>query len=222
MWFEVLRRRMMWHGVIDKALCCWGVWSKEDIPMVYWNMRNDSSVVDEVYIKRGCLVLEDFLFFSLYSRCCIAKQARLWNSTDLYLGLSPSIQTSKSLDLITISHYCYQYDLQPSPPITVERVFTMYLTLNVQSTPFDAVLWSCLVLVLATGPGNPPVVQVFPWLTVHFSSRTTQQPDLLCLGGVVTRTWPTQVVFWPGFILQRSFIVTNTELLIQLSSWVQI
>jgi len=45
--------------------------------MVYWNMRNDSSVVDEVYIKRGCLVLEDFLFFSLYSRCCIAKQARL-------------------------------------------------------------------------------------------------------------------------------------------------
>jgi len=40
-------------------------------------MRNDLRVADEVYIKRGCLVLEDFLFFSLYSFSCIAKQARL-------------------------------------------------------------------------------------------------------------------------------------------------
>jgi len=45
--------------------------------MVHRNMRNDSRVVDEVYIKRGRLVLEDFLFFSLYSFSCIAKQVRL-------------------------------------------------------------------------------------------------------------------------------------------------
>jgi len=45
--------------------------------MVHWGMRNDSRVVDEVYIKRACLVLEDFLFFSLYSFSCIAKQVRL-------------------------------------------------------------------------------------------------------------------------------------------------
>ena len=45
--------------------------------MVYWRMGNDSRVADEVYIKRGCLELDGFLFFSLYSFSCIAKQARL-------------------------------------------------------------------------------------------------------------------------------------------------
>jgi len=45
--------------------------------MVHRSMRDDSRVADEVYIKRGCLVLEDFLFFSLYSFSCIAKQVRL-------------------------------------------------------------------------------------------------------------------------------------------------
>ena len=45
--------------------------------MVHQSMRNDLRVADEVYINRGCLVLEDFLFFSLYSFSCIAEQARL-------------------------------------------------------------------------------------------------------------------------------------------------
>jgi len=45
--------------------------------MVHWSMENESRAADEVYIKRGCLVLEDFLFLSLYSFSCIAKQARL-------------------------------------------------------------------------------------------------------------------------------------------------
>jgi len=31
-------------------------------------------VVDELYIKRVLMVLEGFLFFSLYSFSCIAKQ----------------------------------------------------------------------------------------------------------------------------------------------------
>jgi len=42
--------------------------------MVHRSMRNDLTVADEVYIKRGCLVLEDFLFFSFHSFSCIAKQ----------------------------------------------------------------------------------------------------------------------------------------------------
>jgi len=42
--------------------------------MVHRSMRNDSRVADELYIKRVLLVLEDFLFFSLYSFSCIAKQ----------------------------------------------------------------------------------------------------------------------------------------------------
>jgi hypothetical protein len=42
--------------------------------MVHQSMGNGSRVADEVYIKRLMLALEDFLFFSLYSFSCIAKQ----------------------------------------------------------------------------------------------------------------------------------------------------
>jgi len=45
--------------------------------MVHRSMKNDLTLADEVSIKRGCLVLEDFLFFSLYSFSCIAKQVQL-------------------------------------------------------------------------------------------------------------------------------------------------
>jgi hypothetical protein len=37
-------------------------------------------------------------------------------------------------------------------------------------------------LVLATGPGNPPAVQVRTAKTVQFSSKLVQKPDLLHLG----------------------------------------
>ena len=42
--------------------------------MVHRSMKNGSRVVDELYIKRVLMVLEGFLFFSLYSFSCIAKQ----------------------------------------------------------------------------------------------------------------------------------------------------
>jgi len=89
-----------------------------DIRMVHLSMANDSRVADEVYIKRGCLVLQDFLVFSLYWFSCIAKQARLWPSLDYCPVLILSIWTLKRFVLITISHYCYQYHLRPTPPIT--------------------------------------------------------------------------------------------------------
>jgi len=44
--------------------------------MVYRSMENDLRVADELYIMTDCLVLEDWLLFSLYSFCCIAKQVR--------------------------------------------------------------------------------------------------------------------------------------------------
>ena len=44
--------------------------------MVHRSMGNDSRVADEVYIKRGCLVLDGFLVFPLYFFSSIAKQAR--------------------------------------------------------------------------------------------------------------------------------------------------
>ena len=46
--------------------------------MVHRSMENGSRVADELYIKRVLIVLEDFLFFSLYSFFCIAN-----NSTTL-------------------------------------------------------------------------------------------------------------------------------------------
>jgi len=45
--------------------------------MVHRRMQNDSIAMDELYIKRDCLALGDFLFFSMYSFSCIAKQVRL-------------------------------------------------------------------------------------------------------------------------------------------------
>jgi hypothetical protein len=42
--------------------------------MVHRSMRKGSRVADGLYIKRVLSVLEDFLFFSLYSFSCIAKQ----------------------------------------------------------------------------------------------------------------------------------------------------
>ena len=45
--------------------------------MVHQSIGNGSRAADEVYIKRGCWVSQDFLFFSLYSFSCIAKQVRL-------------------------------------------------------------------------------------------------------------------------------------------------
>jgi hypothetical protein len=37
-------------------------------------MKNGLKVADGLYIKRVLLAVEDFLFFSLYSFSCIAKQ----------------------------------------------------------------------------------------------------------------------------------------------------
>ena len=45
--------------------------------MVHESRGNDSVIVDELYIKRGCLVLGDHLFFALYSVSCIAKQVTM-------------------------------------------------------------------------------------------------------------------------------------------------
>jgi hypothetical protein len=73
-WSEVLRRRTMWRGCTDKGLRWWCVRSWVEIRRVHRSMRNGSMVMDELYIKKGLSALEDFLFFSLYSFSCIAKQ----------------------------------------------------------------------------------------------------------------------------------------------------
>ena len=56
-----------------------------------------------------------------------------------------------------------------------------------------------LTVVLATGPGNPPVVWFLASGLVWFGSSAGQTPDPLCLGGVVTRTGHKPVICWPGW-----------------------
>jgi len=81
---------MIWSGSIDQVLCWWSVRSWDDIQMVYRSMRDDSRVADELYIKRALLALVGFLFFSVYSFSCIAKQfmtlkqLRLQSRPDLF------------------------------------------------------------------------------------------------------------------------------------------
>jgi len=88
----------MWCGCIDKETRGWCVRSWDEIRMVYRSMRNDSRVAEELYIKRVLLALEDFLFFSLYSVSCIAKQVttlkqlqRLSNLDILETNLEPLV-----------------------------------------------------------------------------------------------------------------------------------
>ena len=51
------------------------------------------------------------------------------------------------------------------------------------------------LVVLATGQGNPPAVWVWTSGSVQFGSRSGQKPNLLCLGGVVTRTGHKPKIF---------------------------
>jgi hypothetical protein len=62
----------------------WCVRSWDDFWLVHRSMKDDSKVANELYLKRGCLTSEDFLFFSLYSYSCIPS-----NSTTLEKILTP-------------------------------------------------------------------------------------------------------------------------------------
>jgi len=47
--------------------------------MVHQSMRNDSRMADEVYIKRCCLVLGDFLFLLSLLVLLYSKASTTWN-----------------------------------------------------------------------------------------------------------------------------------------------
>jgi hypothetical protein len=90
--------------------------------MVHWSMRNGSRVADGLYIKRLWLALEDFLIFSLYSFSCIAKQVTTLKQLR-HLSCLDFLETNfESLVSLLILHYCYQYHLRLTPPVTLERV----------------------------------------------------------------------------------------------------
>jgi len=78
-------------------------------------------------IWRECwLALEDFLFFSLYSFSCIAKQVTTLKQLRLLscfvLSWLPRNEPRALSAPLSKLHYCYQYHLQLTLPITLERV----------------------------------------------------------------------------------------------------
>ena len=85
-------------------------------------MRNGSKVWDGLYIKRVLLLLEDFLFFSLYSFSCIAKQVTTLNQLRLLSCLDLLETNLECLVCFLYITFCYQYHLHPTPPVTLERV----------------------------------------------------------------------------------------------------
>jgi hypothetical protein len=67
-------------------------------------MRKDLGVAHDVYIQRGCLVWEDFLFFSLYWFSYIARNSTTLEITlTLVLGLIPGYQFRVQLSDINIT-----------------------------------------------------------------------------------------------------------------------
>lgn len=65
--------------------------------MVHWSMKNDSRVADALYNKRGCLVLQDIVLFSLYLVSCIGKQQKPGKQLRHWTCLDSSVQTSSVL-----------------------------------------------------------------------------------------------------------------------------
>ena len=86
--------------------------------MVYWSMRNGLGVTDELYMKRVLLALEDFFFFSLYSLSCIAKQVTTLEKLRLLSCLDSLEMNIEPLVLFSNAHYCYQYHLRLTQPVT--------------------------------------------------------------------------------------------------------
>jgi hypothetical protein len=78
--------------------------------MVHWSMGNDSRLADELHIMRVLFVLEDVLFFSLYSFSCIAKQVttlkqhRFMSCLDsLEINVEPVVLFSDIMLLLPVS-----------------------------------------------------------------------------------------------------------------------
>jgi len=84
--------------------------------MVHRSMRNGSRVADELYIKRVLMALEDFLFFSVYSFSCIAKEVTTLKQLRLL----------SCLVLFSIPHYCHQYHLRPTLLVTPAVILVLH------------------------------------------------------------------------------------------------
>jgi len=100
--------------------------------MVHHSIGNNSRVADTLYLKRGCLVLEDFHFFSLYSFNCIAKKVTTLKQLRLLSCLNYQDTISKCI--CAIPDNTFLSPISPkSDPSHLNRTspYTTYLILNV-------------------------------------------------------------------------------------------
>jgi len=103
--------------------------------MVHRSMGDGSRVADELYIKRMLMVLEGFLFFSLYSFSCIAKQVMTLKQLRL-LSCLDSFETNFER-LVLFSDIIFVLPISPTPdPVRYTRtsLTTSYLILNVPAS----------------------------------------------------------------------------------------
>lgn len=85
------------------------------VHQIIWNVVR---VADELFIQRGSLVLDDFVFFSLSSA---GMQVTMLNhSLDSCPVLFLWIRTSSLVILALISQLSYEYHLLTNPPVTLE------------------------------------------------------------------------------------------------------
>ena len=81
-------------------------------------------------------MLEDSLFFSLYSLSCIRKASTTLKQLRLLRCLDLLKHTSNTLSPNMVSHHCYKYHLRLTPPVTV-------LNLTSNGNKLCSVRWIC-------------------------------------------------------------------------------
>jgi len=99
-------------------ICSQCIRALQRIQMVHRSMKNDSNMADKLYLKRGCLVLDDFMVLSLYSLSCIAKQPTTLKQLQPVCCFDSSIRTLSTLVLFQKLHYCLHYYLSLTLSIT--------------------------------------------------------------------------------------------------------
>jgi hypothetical protein len=130
----VLRRWTMWRGCTDKKFRKWCERSWDKFRTVHWSMGNGSRMTEELYIKRVLLALEDFLFFSLYSFSCIAKQVTTLKQFR-HLSCLDFLETNHEL----LSRFDIRFSLPISPTpdpahYTRTSLTILYLIMNVPTS----------------------------------------------------------------------------------------
>ena len=130
----------MWHGWIDKEFSWWCVRSWDGIRIVHRSMGIGSRVADALYIKRVLLALDDFLFFSLYSFSCIAKQVTTLKQLRLFSCLDFLETHLKLLALFS--------DITLLLPVSPTSDPVHYTYINTSIIPLRTILLSLLSFTL--------------------------------------------------------------------------